>query len=215
MNIKIDYLSGNGSFDSDECIEFLKEADIIVTNPPFSLFRDYVALLMQYNKKFLIIGNMNAITYKEIFPLIKDNKLWGGVKSFSGGMDMILPKEGFDEELAKTKNFSKDNDGNDLKNIMGCIWFTNIEHNKRNTPLDLYKRYNADDYPKYDNYCAFNVNKVADIPMDEYIDIEIPDDEYPFWKKAYGDDVEIIDKNEMQMQEDKFQDNLRKAKKGK
>ena len=194
MDIKIEYLSGNGSYDSDECVELLKECDIVCTNPPFSLFREYVALLMQYNKKFLIIGNMNAITYKEIFPLIKDNKLWAGFKCFGGGMDMIQTEDTFDE--TKTKSFKINDKGEIIKNIMGCIWFTNIDHKKRHQEIDLYKHYNPEEYPKYDNYCAFNVNKVADIPMDDYIEIEIPDDEYPLWKKVYGDDVEIIERSD-------------------
>lgn len=159
-------LTSNGDFRSDEMIELLKRADIVCTNPPFSLFREYVAQLMAFDKKFLIIGNMNAITYKEVFPLIKENRLWCGVRKFSGGMDMILPKEGFDMDLATTKNFSIDDNGNNLKNIMGCIWFTNLDNNKRHTPLDLYKRYSAEEYPKYDNYDAIEVSKVADIPMD-------------------------------------------------
>jgi len=187
-------LKGDGRFQSEECIEFLKECDVVVTNPPFSLFREYVALLMQYNKKFLIIGNMNAITYKEIFPLIKDNKIWCGFKSFSEGMDMIQPEDTFDE--TKTKSFKINDKGEIIKKIMGCIWFTNLDNKKRHQEIDLYKKYNPEEYPKYDNYCAFNVNKVADIPMDEYIDIEIPDDEYTLWKKAYGDDVEIIERSD-------------------
>ena len=137
-------LEGDGGFASEECIEFLKEADIVVTNPPFSLFREYVALLMEYNKKFLIIGNMNAITYKEIFPLIKDNRLWLGtcyVKEF-------VSKAG------------------EIKKFGNILWYTNLAHKKRNTPLDLYKHYNAEEYPKYDNYDAIEVGKVSDIPMD-------------------------------------------------
>ena len=143
-DIKIEYLSGNGSFDSDECVELLKECDVVVTNPPFSLFREYVALLIQYNKKFLIIGNMNAITYKEIFPYIKNNEIWLGVSKRS--LDFILPN------------------GN-ITNV-NSIWFTNIDHKKRHQEIDLYKKYNSEDYPKYDNYNAIDVSKVCEIPMD-------------------------------------------------
>lgn len=157
-------LNGKGDFRSEEMIELLKRADIVVTNPPFSLFREYVAQLIQYDKKFLIIGNMNAITYKEIFPLIKDNKIWAGCKPFGGGMNMIQNKEDFDQ--TKTKSFYVNEKGEIIKNIMGCIWFTNLTHGKRTTPIDLYKHYNENEYPKYDNYDAINVNKVSDIPMD-------------------------------------------------
>jgi len=116
------------------------------------------------NKKFLIIGNMNAITYKEIFPLIKDNKLWAGYKPFGGGMDMIQTEDTFDE--SKTKSYKINDNGEIIKNIMGCIWFTNLTHSKRTEPIDLYKHYNADEFPRYDNYDAIEVGKVSDIPMD-------------------------------------------------
>ena len=162
--ISVTELNGNGDFRSEECIEFLKEADIVVTNPPFSLFREYVAQLMQYGKKFLIIGNMNAITYKEIFPYIKNNELWAGYKSFSGGMNFYVDEANYDVSLEKQK--SKIIDGHIVKNIMGCCWFTNLEHNKRNEELILYKHYNPTEYPKYDNYNAIEVGKVAEIPMD-------------------------------------------------
>ena len=140
---KITALKGNGDFRSEECVAILKEADVVITNPPFSLLREYVAQLMEYNKKFLIIGNMNAITYKEIFPLIKENKLWLGMNYCK---EFIQP------------------DGTEKK-FGNISWFTNIEHNMRNTPLDLYKKYSADKYTKYDNYDAINCDKVADIPM--------------------------------------------------
>lgn len=164
-------LQGNGGYETEECITFLKEADVVVTNPPFSLFRDYVKQLMDYNKKFLIIGNSNAITYKEIFPYLKDNQLWLG---------MNWVKE-FIQPNGETKKF-----GN-------ICWFTNIINPKRNKPLDLYKKYNPTDYKIYDNYCAINVDKVAEIPEDDYIDIEIDEEDYPKWKAAYGDDVEILE----------------------
>lgn len=157
-------LQGHGDFADEECVALLKEADVVVTNPPFSLFRKFIALLMEHNKKFLVIGNMNAITCKEIFPYIKNNELWCGVKGFSGGMDFNVDEENYD--ASKEKQKSKIVDGKIVKNIMGCIWFTNIFHHKRNQPLDLYKKYNEEEYPKYDNYDAINVDKVADIPMD-------------------------------------------------
>ena len=139
-------LDGNGDFRSAECVELLKEADVVVTNPPFSLFREYVAQLMKYGKKFLIIGNKNAITYKEIFPYIKDNELWLGITNPD---EYRLPN------------------GEITQSVKGlCRWFTNIPHNRRNTELDLYKNYSVDEYPKYDNYDAIEVSKVTDIPMD-------------------------------------------------
>lgn len=139
-------LQGNGDFRSEECIEFLKEADVVVTNPPFSLFREYVSQLVEYGKKFLIIGNKNAITYKEIFPLIKENKLWLGVYSPS---EYILPN------------------GEKTKSVSGlCRWFTNLEHDHRNRPLDLTQRYDPRYYPKYDNYDCIECSKVMDIPRD-------------------------------------------------
>ena len=164
-------LNGDGDFRSEECIEYLKQADVVVTNPPFSLFRQYVKQLMDYNKKFIIIGNQNAITYKEIFPYIKNNQLWLG-------MNFV-------------KSFEKPN--GDIQKFGNISWFTNIENKRHNEKLDLYKRYSFEDYPKYDNYLGFNVTKVTDIPMDDFIDIEIPDEEYEEWKKVYGDDLVILE----------------------
>ena len=139
-------LDGDGDFRSEECIELLKECDVVVTNPPFSLFREYVAQLIKYGKKFLIIGNKNAITYKEIFPYIKNNELWLG---FTNPDEYRLPN------------------GEITQSVKGlCRWFTNIPHNRRNTELDLFRKYNETDYPKYDNYDAIEVPKVTDIPMD-------------------------------------------------
>ena len=144
--IKVSDLKGNGDFRSEECIELLKEADIVVTNPPFSLFREYIATLVQYDKKFLVIGNKNAITYKEIFPLIKENKLWLGY---------YCPNE-----------FRLPN-GDTTKKVNGlCRWFTNLDYSKRHEDLILYKKYTAEEFPKYDNYDAIEVSKTSDIPMD-------------------------------------------------
>ena len=154
-------LSGDGGFASEECIEFLKECDVVVTNPPFSLFREYVALLMQYNKKFLIIGNMNAITYKEIFPYIKNNEMWLGV-SRNGCGQMYFH---IDDDAPQAKG-QIIVDGQKMQTIGSSAWFTNIDHKKRHQEIDLYKRYNADEYPKYDNYNAIEVSKVCEIPMD-------------------------------------------------
>ena len=144
--IKVSELKGNGDFRSEECIELLKEADIVVTNPPFSLFREFIATLVHYDKKFLVIGNKNAITYKEIFPLIKENKLWLGY---------YCPNE-----------FRLPN-GDTTKKVNGlCRWFTNLDIKKRHEDLILYKKYTAEEFPKYDNYDAIEVSKTSDIPMD-------------------------------------------------
>jgi len=154
-------LRSNGDFRSDECIELLKKADIVVTNPPFSLFREYVAQLVEYDKKFLILGDQNAITYKEIFKLIKENKLWlgydnGGTKWFQVPDDYDITTESRKKIVNGVKYFS-----------MGRIlWFTNLDTTKRHEKLNLYKKYTPEEYPKYDNYDAINVNKYTDIPYD-------------------------------------------------
>ena len=156
-----------GDFRSAECIELLKQADIVVTNPPFSLFREYVAQLIKYDKKFLIIGNKNAITYKEIFPLIKENRMWVGFQPMSVDMVFDIPKEQQEELLRNSKNGSKYRIVNGVvKGRSASIWFTNIEHSKRHEKLPLYKQYNPAEYPKYDNYDAINVDKTTDIPCD-------------------------------------------------
>ena len=154
--VKVSELKGNGDFRSEECIELLKEADIVVTNPPFSLFREYIATLVQYNKKFLVIGNQNAITYKEIFPLIKENKLWTGnnmVKAFR------VPQ-------VTNKNCEVLPNGEIIAKFGSICWFTNLDIKKRHTEILLYKKYNEEEFPKYDNYDAIEVSKVCEIPKD-------------------------------------------------
>ena len=153
-------LKGSGDFRSDECIELLKQADIVVTNPPFSLFREYVAQLMEHKKKFLILGDQNAITYKETFGYIKDDKLWlgydnGGTKWFQVPMDYDIPTESRKKIVNDVKYFS-----------MGRIlWFTNLDTTKRHENFVLYKKYTSEEFPMYDNYDIINVDKVSDIPM--------------------------------------------------
>ena len=159
---EITELNGHGDFSDEEGCQMMQDYDVVVTNPPFSLFRDFVAQLMEYNKKFLIIGNMNAITYKEIFPLIKDNKLWLGASIKSGDRKFYVP----DNYPLNASGCGIDEKGKRFIRVKGVRWFTNIEDAKRNLPLDLYKKYNPKDYPKYDNYDAINVNKTSDIPMD-------------------------------------------------
>jgi len=150
------FLEGDGDFRSQECVELLQEADIVVTNPPFSLFREYVAQLVEYDKKFVIIGNKNSITYKEIFTLIKSGKLWLGYRNINQDMWFVVPEHYSYEKIV---------DGLRLKHIMGC-WFTNLDTTKRHEILTLYKRYTPEEYPRYDNYDAINVDKVAEIPCD-------------------------------------------------
>lgn len=192
---KTGFLSGNGDALGEECTEILKQADVVVTNCPFSLFRKYVSHLMKYGKKFLIIGNMNAITNKEIFPYIKNNELWLGCKRLGTDFFFNVPND-YKEELMATKTQGggwRVIDGEVVGRVANACWFTNIPHNKRNEKLDLYRKYNETDYPKYDNYLGFNVNKVTDIPVNDFIDIEIPDEEYEEWKKVYGDDLIILE----------------------
>ena len=159
---RIRYLKKDGDFRSDECIKLLKEADIIVTNPPFSLFREYIAQLFEYNKKFIIIGNVNAITYKEIFPLIKDNKLWMGASIHSGDRKFYVP----DDYPLNASGCGVDPNGKKFIRVKGVRWYTNIDYDERHEDLDLYKEYSPDEYPVYDNYDAINVNKTSEIPLD-------------------------------------------------
>lgn len=155
--IGIKPLKGDGDFRSDECIELLKEADIVVTNPPFSLFREYVAQLMKYDKKFVIIGHQNAITYKEIFRLIKENKMWMGY-GFTGGAAHFINKSY--EDYATAGNHKEG-----MIRVSGVVWFTNLDLEKRHENLILYKTYNPEEFPTYDNYDAIEVSKTKDIPM--------------------------------------------------
>lgn len=162
--IVVTELEGNGDFRSEESIKYLKECDVVVTNPPFSLFREYVAQLMEYGKKFLIIGDGNAVTYKEIFPYIKNNELWLGVEMKGCQQSVfIVPTTRID---TNTKERMCDGKMKYSTIVNTASWFTNIPHNRRNIEFDLYKKYSADEYPTYDNYNAINVNKVSEIPMD-------------------------------------------------
>jgi hypothetical protein len=154
-------LKQNGDFRSPECIEILKESDIVVTNPPFSLFRDYVAQLIEYDKKFIIIGNQNNFTYKDIFKLLKENKVWAGVDN--GGTKWFEVPIHYD---ITTETRKKVIDGRKYFSMGNIYWFTNLDIKKRHQDLILYRSYNENEYPTYDNYDAINVNKVADIPMD-------------------------------------------------
>lgn len=174
-------LKGDGDFRSAECIELLKQADIVVTNPPFSLFREYVAQLMEYDKKFVIVGHQNAITYKEIFPLIKANKIWVGY-GFKGGAAHFISNY---KDVATAGNHIEG-----MIRVSGVMWFTNLEIKKRHEELILYKRYNPEEYPKYDNYDAINVDKTKDIPCDYYGVMGVP---ITFLDKFCPEQFEIVE----------------------
>lgn len=160
--IGIHYLEGDGDFRSKESIELLKQADIVITNPPFSLFREYVSQLIEYNKDFLIIGNINALSYKEIFKIIKEDKAWLGVNMGRGISGFIVPEH---YELYGSEA-RIDDDGNRIVSTNNCLWLTNIDTPKRHEELILFKNYNELDYPKYDNYDAININTTKEIPCD-------------------------------------------------
>ncbi|MCK9595114.1 MAG: adenine-specific methyltransferase EcoRI family protein [Candidatus Omnitrophica bacterium] len=159
-------LRGNGDFRSDECIKLLKQADIVVTNPPFSLFREYVAQLVEYDKKFLIIGNLNSITYKEVFKLVKKNKLWLG---YNNGAKTYLVPDNYEQN-----NIFVGEDGKKYAKMGNTGWYTNLDISKRQESLILYKKYTPEEYPKYDNYNAIEVSKVVEIPKDYYGIIGVP-----------------------------------------
>lgn len=162
-------LRQNGDFRSPECIEILNQSDIVVTNPPFSLFRDYVAQLIEYNKQFVILGSQNALTYKEIFKLIKDNKVWLGYDN--GGTKWFQVPNDYD---IQTETRKKVVDGKKFFSMGSVYWFTNIDTTKRHEELILYKKYAPDDYIKFDNYDAINIDKVIDIPLDYNGVMDVP-----------------------------------------
>lgn len=163
-------LEGDGDFRSPECIELLKEADVVVTNPPFSLFREYVAQLMEYNKKFIILGNQNAITYKEIFPLIKENKIWLGISIQNGSKEFQVPNS----YSLETSNCRIDERGNKYIKVSGICWFTNLDVQKRHQLFEFGKKYDSEEYPKYDNYDAIEVKATKLIPENYYGVMGVP-----------------------------------------
>ena len=179
-------LKGDGDFRSPECLALMKEADIVVTNPPFSLFREYVATLVEHNKKFIIIGNINAVTYKEFFPLIMNDKTWIGPSVHSGDRAFFVPDDypleaagcGIDKET-----------GRKFIRVKGVRWFTNLDIKQRHEEMILVKRYNPNDYPKYDNYDAVNVDSTSDIPCDYAGVMGVP---ITFLDKYNPDQFEII-----------------------
>lgn len=192
------YLDGDGDFRSKEVRKLRDEADIIVTNPPFSLLREFISWILEANKSFLILGNFNAVHYKELFPLIQKNRVWIGNKSFGGGMDMIMPKGTFDPD--KLKKYYIDEHGNIIQNIMGVIWFTNLDHGRRHEPLQLmtmkdnirygkHKEVREKGYPKYENYDAIDVPFTDAIPSDYDGIMGVPDS---FLGKYNPDQFEIL-----------------------
>ncbi len=173
-------LKGDGDFRSRECIELLKEADIVVTNPPFSLFREYIAQLITYDKKFVIIGHQNAIKYKEVFPLIRDNKLWLGY-GFKGGAAHFISEY---EDTAVAGNHKKG-----MIRVSGVVWFTNLEIKKRHEDIILVRKYIPEEYPTFENDPAINVDKTSDIPEDYDGLMGVP---ITFLDKYSPDQFEII-----------------------
>lgn len=179
--IEVKELKGDGDFRSQECIELLKQADIVVTNPPFSLFREYVGQLIKYDKKFIIIGHQNAISYKEIFALIKENKLWLGY-GFKGGAAHFINTHY--EDYAAAGDHKEG-----MIRVSGVVWFTNLDIKKRHEEVVLYKNYTPEEFPNYENYDAINVDKSTDIPMDYDGVIGVP---ITFLDKYSPDQFEII-----------------------
>ncbi len=155
-------LRGDGDFRSQESIEFLKQSDIVITNPPFSLFREYINQLVKYDKKFIILGNLNAITYKNFFPLLKENKVWMGASIHSGDREFRVPND----YPLKASGFRIDEQGKKYIRVKGVRWWTNLDYPQRHEDLILYETYSPEKYPKYDNYDAINVDRVAQIPQD-------------------------------------------------
>ena len=178
-------LAGDGGFRSKECLELLDEADIVVTNPPFSLFRDYVATLMEHKKKFIIIGNVNAITYKEVFPLIMNNKIWIGASIHSGDRAFYVP----DDYPLNASGCGVDADGRKFIRVKGVRWWTNIDYRQRHEELILVKKYSPENYSSYDNYDGINVDATSDIPCDYAGMMGVP---ITFLDKYSPDQFEIL-----------------------
>lgn len=178
-------LKGDGDYASDECVKYLKQADIVVTNPPFSKFRPYLAMLMKYHKKFLIIGNVNAITYKEVFPLIKDNKVWLGASIHSGDREFRVP----DDYPLNASGTRIDEQGHKYIRVKGVRWFTNLDYKQRHEDLVLYKQYDANEYLDFDNYEGIDIDKTSDIPMDYAGVMGVP---ITFLDKRSPDQFEIL-----------------------
>lgn len=189
------FLEQGGSFRSEECIELLKEADIVCTNPPFSKFRDFVALLMKHGKKFLIIGNVNSITCKEIFPYFMRNEMWLGASIHSGDREFMVP----DDYPLNAASSRVDEKGKKYIRVKGVRWFTNLDYRERHENITLYKRYTSEEFPTYDNYAAINVDKTIEIPCDYDGVMGVP---ITFMDKYNPDQFEILG-NELTLNIDK------------
>lgn len=207
-DLEWDYLDGDGDFRSAEVTRLRDEADLIVTNPPFSLFREFLAWIVEADKKFALIGNMNAITYKEVFPLIKENKMWLGATNFNVGMYFFVPK-GF--VYRDTYKFDRERDGKAVNRVPGCCWFTNMEHGRRHQPLSLMTM--ADNlrfsrhkelkgkaaYDRYDNYDAIEVPFTDAIPSDYPGVMGVP---ISFLDKYCPEQFEIMNANDYRLSDD-------------
>ncbi|HZK33509.1 MAG TPA: adenine-specific methyltransferase EcoRI family protein, partial [Tissierellaceae bacterium] len=194
-NIGIIELKGDGDFRSTESIEFLKEADVVVTNPPFSLFREFIGQLIEFEKDFIILGNMNAVTYKEVFPLIRENKVWYGESIRSGDREFQVP-----EHYPLTASNSRiDEEGNRFVRVKGVRWFTNLDVPKRHEELILYKKYSDEEYPKFDFYDAINIDKTVEIPRDYEGAMAVP---ITFLDKYNPNQFEILDSNDYRINEE-------------
>ena len=176
-------LQEDGDFRSAECVELLKQADIVVTNPPFSLFREYVAQLMEHKKSFIIIGNQNAVTYKEIFPLLKKNIMWLG---YNSGHFWFMVPDTYEE---KATDFKIDANGQKWRRMGNICWFTNLDIEKRHEDMPIFREYSPDVYPKYDNYDSIEVSKTADIPCDYYGVMGVP---ITFMDKYSPEQFEVV-----------------------
>jgi len=183
--IDVKSLKGDGDFRSAECVELLKQADIVVTNPPFSLFREFLALIMQYQKKFLIIGNVNAVTYKDVFAHIANNEMWMGASIHSGDREFMVP----DSYPLTAAGFRVDDKGRKFIRVKGVRWYTNLDYKERHEDIPLYKKYTPEAYPTYDNYDAIEVGKTAEIPCDYFGAMGVP---ITFLDKYNPEQFEIV-----------------------
>ena len=189
-DIGIQRFKKDGDFRSEECIEILKQSDIVVTNPPFSLFREYVAQLMKYKKKFIIIGNLNSITSEEVYKQFKENKMWFGVSIHSGDREFGVP----DYYPLKASGWRIDKKGKKFIRVKGVRWFTNIDHKERHKKMEFYEEYNKTKFPKYDNYDAINIDKTKEIPEHYKGAMGVP---ITFMDKYNPEQFEIIDANDI------------------
>lgn len=178
-------LKGDGDFRSPECVELLKESDIVVTNPPFSLFREYIVQLIKYKKDFIIIGNMNALHYKDVFPLIKANKVWLGASIHSGDREFRIP----DHYVTNSPSLRVDENGNRYVRVPGVRWYTTLDYPQRHEDIILYKKYTPEEYPSYYNFDGIDVKKVSEIPCDYFGYMGVPDN---FIDQYNPDQFEII-----------------------